>query len=127
MKSLASVDEMVNSGMVVIMRKTGGIAQRLDLEVERKIRNLVEGGAGSEVILERAGGSFTFEMDVKSEGGGCKGPTRPARCNNQMTDVNETKDVESFLAAVCEVQERSEIECSPCKPHFQRRWVNNSK
>ena len=63
-KTLPSVDEMVNSGIMVITHKKGGIAKRLDPEVDRKIRDLVKGGGGSEAILERAGGSFAFETDV---------------------------------------------------------------
>ena len=39
---------------MVIMYRSGGIAKRLDLEVETKIRDLVQSGEGNEVILERA-------------------------------------------------------------------------
>ena len=35
-KPHASVDEMVSSGMMVVMRQAGGIAKRLGLDVERK-------------------------------------------------------------------------------------------
>ena len=51
-KPLASVDEMVNSGMMVIMNKKGGIAKRVDLEIERTIRDLAKRAGGSEVIVE---------------------------------------------------------------------------
>ena len=36
-KPLASVDEMVSSGMMVIMHRSGGIAKRLDADSERRI------------------------------------------------------------------------------------------
>ena len=121
-KPLASVDEMVNSGMMVIMHKTGGIAKRLDLEVERKIRDLVKGGGGSEVILERAGGSFTFEIDVKcEEGEGWKDPKKPVRASNQKMDVNTAEIAKNYWTAVMEEQEYGEVECAPCGPIFQRR------
>ena len=65
-KPLASVDEMVANGMVVVVHRSGGIAKCLDIDTEQKIRDLVKGTQGSEVIPERAGGSFTFEMAVTS-------------------------------------------------------------
>ena len=68
-KPLASVDEMVNRGMMVIMHRTGGIAKRFDIDTERAIRDLVKAKGGSEVILERPGGSCTFDMDVKEQTG----------------------------------------------------------
>ena len=42
-KPLASVDEMVTNGMMVIMHWSGRIAKRLDIETERKIRDFVKG------------------------------------------------------------------------------------
>ena len=87
-KPLASVDEMVTSGMMVIMHKTGGIAKRLDREIERKIRDLVKNSQGSEVIFERAGGSFTFEIDVKSEDE-WQTPKKPIKTGTQKMDVDQ--------------------------------------
>ena len=45
-KPPAILDEMVNSGVMVIMCKTGGIARRLDAEVARETKDLVKGGGG---------------------------------------------------------------------------------
>ena len=49
--TLASVDEMVSSSVMVIMHRAG-IAKRSDLEVEREVCDLVKGGQGNEVVLE---------------------------------------------------------------------------
>ena len=118
-KPLASVDEMVTSGMMVIMHKTGGIAKRLDLETERKIRDLVKGGRGNEVILERAGGAFTFETDVKSEeAGGWKELKNAIRRGNTM-DVDESVPVHNRFSTLREEQ-CDESECTLCDPIFQR-------
>ena len=68
-KPFASVDAIVDSRMMAIMDKTGRVAKRSALEVERKSRDLVRGGEGSNVMLERAGGSFASEINVKSEDG----------------------------------------------------------
>ena len=110
-KPLASVDEMVTNGMMVIMHRSGGIAKRLDIETERKIRDLVKGTQGSEVVLERAGGSFTFEIDVKSEG--WQEPKKPARPSTQKMQVDEVA-IKSYFDALWEEPEYEErIRCEP--------------
>ena len=93
-KPVASIDEMVNSGLMIIMRKSRGIAKRLCLEVARKFKDPVKGCGGREAILERAGGSFTFDMYVKSrEGEASKHWEKPATTNNQRVHGNETRIV----------------------------------
>ena len=128
-KPLASVDEMVSGGMMVIMHRTGGIAKRLDIDTERKIRDLVKGSGGHEVVLERAGGAFTFEIDVKSEekegtataaAGAWKVPRNPAKASSRNMDVDETVIAKSYFESIWEEQECDELECKPCEPFFQR-------
>ena len=46
------------------------MATRLDIETERKIRDLIKGGKANEVILEREGVSSTFEIGVKTDNQG---------------------------------------------------------
>ena len=116
-KPLASVDEMVTSGMMVIMHRTGGIAKRLSVETERKIRDLVKGEKGNEVVLERQGGSFTFEIDVK-DSEGWKTPKKTARASTQM-DVSEASIEKSYYDALWE-DEYEELECMPCGAAFHR-------
>jgi hypothetical protein len=99
-KPLASVDEMVTNGMMVIMHRTGGIAKRLDIETERKIRDLVKSNQGHEVVLERAGGSFTFEIDVKSEE--WQDPKKAAKAGAQKMQVDEVSIVKSFFDCLWE-------------------------
>ena len=121
-KPLASIDEMVSNGMKVSMHTTGGVAKRLDLEVERQIRDLVKGGKGSEVILERAGGSFTFGIDVKSQNGeGWKEPKKPAKAGNRSMEVDQATIAQSYCNILWEEQEYDEVMCAPCEPFFQRQ------
>ena len=120
-KPLASVDEMVTNGMMVIMHRTGGIAKRLDIETERKIRDLVKSTQGNEVVLERAGGSFTFEIDVKSQDNadGFKEPKKTVKASNQQMQVDEIA-IKSYFDALWNEPEYEEIECGQCAPTFHR-------
>ena len=59
---------MVTPGMMVIVHCSGAIPERLDVETVTEIRDLVNGTQSNELVLERSGGSFTFEIDVKSDG-----------------------------------------------------------
>jgi len=131
-KPLASVDEMVNSGMLVIMHKSGGIAKRFDIETERKIRDLVKGVQGNEVILERSGGAFTFEIDVKSEEE-WKDPKRIAKPGTQRMQVDSYSIDKSYYDSLWDEDEYSEmpdlldpetgevLKCTPCGvPFFHR-------
>ena len=105
----------------VIMHRSGGIAKRLDIETERKIRDLVKGTQGSEVILERAGGSFTFEMDVKS-GDRWQTLKKIARPNAQKMQVDEVMVEKSYYDALWE-EEHEELECTPCGSSFHRHQI----
>jgi len=120
-KPLASCDEMVNGGMMVIMHRSGDIAKRLDADSERRIRDIVKAAGGSEIILERARGSFTFEMDVKSDDEGWKTQPlkRSARPGSRAMDVSETQIEKSYYDALWE-EEYSEMQCMPCYSGFHR-------
>ena len=107
---------VVTNGMMVIMHRSGGIANRLDIETDRKIRDLVKGTQGNEVVLERAGGSFTFEIDVKSEG--WQEPKKPVRPSNQRMQVDEVA-MKSYFDALWEEPEYEE--CVRCESPFHRR------
>ena len=116
-KPLASVDEMVANGMMVIMHRTGGLAKRLDIDTERKIRDLVKSTQGNEVVLERAGGSFTFEIDVKSDE--WKEPKKTVRPSNQKMQVDEVA-IKSYFDALWNEPEYEELECGRCESTFHR-------
>ena len=91
----------------------------MNIETDRKIRDLVKGGKGNEVVLEREGGSFTFEIDVKSEGEeGWTAPKKTVKANNHM-DVNETEIARNYFETLFEEHEGN-LECAPCEPIFQR-------
>ena len=120
-KPLASVDEMVAGGMMVIMHRSGGIAKRLDSDSERRIRDIVKQASGSEIVLERSGGSFTFEIDVKSEVDEFSTPKKTIRAGTRKMEVDEVQIEKSYYDALWE-ERYEELECSPCNAAFHRRW-----
>ena len=67
-KPLAAATEAVDSGRTIILHRTGGIVKKLSSESEKKIRDIIKAENGPEVILERRGGAFTFDIDVQSDG-----------------------------------------------------------
>ena len=66
-KPLASATEMTEHRNLVILHKTGGIVKKLSEKAVKAIRDIIKAEAGPEVILERRGGAFAFDVDVKSE------------------------------------------------------------
>ena len=112
---------MATSGMMVTMHKTGGIAKRLTPSSERAIADIMRSERGNEVILERAGGAFTFEVDVKAkELGEWEKPKRPARAGNQRMDVDRTEINNSYYDPLWDEEECDEIQCTPCESYFHR-------
>lgn len=93
---------------MVIMHRSGGIGKRLDIETERKTRDLVKGIQGSDVVLQRAGGSFAFEINVKSDG--WQRPRRPAKTSNQRMQVDKVA-ITSYFDALWEEPQYEELEC----------------
>ena len=64
-KPLAAATEPVDGGRTIILHRTGGIVKKLSHELEKKTRDIIKAEMGPEVILERRGGAFTFDIDVK--------------------------------------------------------------
>ena len=56
----------MDAGGTVILHRTGRIVKKLSHASEKKIRDIIKAEAGPEVILEKRGGAFTFDIDVKS-------------------------------------------------------------
>ena len=116
---------------MVIMHRSGGIAKRLDSDTERKIRDLVKNCKGSEIVLERSGGSFTFEIDVKAENeqqpqqqqpqqqGWSTQNRKPAKAGTRNMEVDAVAGVPSYYDALWE-QDYEEVDCTPCGLFFHR-------
>ena len=66
-KPLAAATEAVDGGRTIILHRTGGIVKKLSPESEKMIRDIIKAEKGPEVILERRGGAFTFDIDVQSD------------------------------------------------------------
>ena len=78
---------------------------------ERKIRDLLKGTPGNEVVLERAGGSFTFEIGVKSDE--WKEPKKPVKPSNQKMEIDEVAIRSHFDALWEEPEYEERIRCEP--------------
>ena len=66
-KPLAAANEMVEAGNLVVLHKTGGIIKKMSHSAEKQIRDIIKAEKGPELVLQRHAGSFTFDVDVKSE------------------------------------------------------------
>jgi len=91
----------------------------------KKIRDVIKAAPGPELVLERAGGAFTFEVDVKSEENQGWNPPKNAvrrfgNPNDSKMDVDFThpnrfaafwdmEDVPAFSE-----EDIDEFECQPC-------------
>ena len=121
-KPLASVTEMVDSGNLVIMHKTGGIVKRLSPDTERKIRDLVKSKRGPENVVERRGGAFTFDIDIKDEkksrvpDAEWKKPRNPWKpSGNRKMDVDAAaEDSGNRYKALWNDEDDDEMQCKVC-------------
>ena len=66
-KPLASANEMVDAGNLIIMHKDGGAIKKLSSEDMAKIIKLIHDTPGAEVPIKRQAGSFNVDVDVKEE------------------------------------------------------------
>ena len=88
-KPLAAATEAVDGGRTIILHRTGGIVKKLSLESEKKIRDIIKSEEGPEVILERRGGAFTFDINVQTDGNQWETLKKPAkRVSNQATKMD---------------------------------------
>ena len=121
-KPLAAANEMVDSGNMVILHKTGGIVKKLSHSAEKQIRDIIKNEQGPELVLQRTGGSFTFDLDVKNEESNPKsmGKFESARNtvkaqSNRKMDVDYTsKNAFSAFWGMEEIEECDELSCQPC-------------
>ena len=67
-RPLASTAEMVDSGNIVLMYKSGGIIKQVTPEQERSILNILSNYPGPSVPITRRQNVFSVEINVKSEG-----------------------------------------------------------
>ena len=110
--------------MMVDVHRSGGIAKRLNADSERKIREVVTQVSGSEIVIERAGGSFTFEIDVNSEGKEFCIPKKTVKGGNRNMDVGELQVERSYYDALWEGR-NAEMARSPCDSTFRTHWASN--
>ena len=133
-KPLASVNEVARSGVMVIMHRTGGVAKRLRVDTERTTRDLVKRERGNEVVPERSGGAFSFEIEVKIEdkkstasaaataGWSTPNPRKTTRAGNQKVGVDDTQIDKSYYSEFFEEDTKKENNtCTPCGASFVHR------
>ena len=121
-KPLAAATEAVDSGRTIILHRTGGIVKKLSLESEKKIRDIIKSEEGPEVILERRGGAFTFDIDVQTEGNQWEHPKKTAkRVSNQSTKMDVDEASHNRFRALWENEEDA-IQCGPCNNEKGLHW-----
>ena len=110
-KPLASVDEMVEAGNLVVLHKDGGVAKRLPKEVEKQIAAIIRGVSGAEIFLQRTKGAFVFDVDVQSDDAfqKPKKTVRPRECNHKMeVDYCNPTSFDALWDA------EDDVVCGPC-------------
>ena len=66
-KPLASANEMVDAGNLIIMHRDGGSIKKLSPEDMSKVLKIIHNTPGAEVPIKRQVGSFNVEIDIKSD------------------------------------------------------------
>ena len=66
-KPLASANEMVDAGNLIIMHREGGAIKKLSEEDMAKVLKIIHDAPGAEVPIKRHAGSFNVEVDIKEE------------------------------------------------------------
>ena len=66
-KPLASANEMVDAGNLIIMHKEGGCIKKLSTEDMSKILKIIHATPGAEVPIKRQAGSFNIDGDIKED------------------------------------------------------------
>ena len=98
---IAAANEIVDANNTIILHKTGGIAKKLTHSDEKKIRDIIKAAPGPELVLQRSGGSFTFEVDVKeSEDDWIKKPVRESTVDMLHRSVIESHQRNDWFRSV---------------------------
>ena len=114
-KPLAAATEAVDSGRTIILHRTGGIVKKLSSESEKMIRDIIKAEKGPEVILERRGGAFTFDIDVQSdEASKWETPEKTVK-----STVRQSSDMDMGMVSRNQFdplwdEEEEESNCRPC-------------
>ena len=96
--------------------------KRLSPDTERKIRDLVKSERGPEIVLERRGGAFTFDIDIKDEkkskvpDAEWKTPKNPVKpSGNRKMDVDAAAGVPgNRYEALWNDEDDDEMQCQGC-------------
>ena len=121
-KPLAAATEAVDGGRTIILHRTEGIVKKLSLESEKKIRDIIKSEEGPEVILERRGGAFTFDIDVQTEANKWEHPKKTARrVSNQSTKMDVDEASHNRFRALWEDEEDA-IQCGQCNNGMGFHW-----
>ena len=127
---LAAATEAVDGGRTIILHRTGGIVKKLSHESEKNIRDIIKAEAGPEVILERRGRAFTFDIDVKSEGSGNqqqqwqtpKKTVKALKWSNQHGNHMEVDMADKNRFDPLWDDESAALQCGTCHPGERFQW-----
>ena len=123
-KPLAAATEAVDAGRTIVLHRTGGIVKKLSPESEKKIRDIIKAENGPEVILERRGGAFTFDIDVQSqEADKWEKPKKTFKSAVRQSSDMDVSMVSGNRFDPLWDEEGDDLECQPCgaESRFHRR------
>ena len=69
-KPLASANEMVDAGNLILLHREGGAIKKLTPEDMSKILKIIRDAPGATVPIRRQAGSFNVEIDIKDDPAG---------------------------------------------------------
>ena len=98
--------------------------KKLSPESEKMIRDKIKAEKGPEVILERRGGAFTFDIDVQSdEASRWETPKKTAKGTTRQSSAMDTDVANWNRFDPLWDEEGDEIECGTCNAGacFHRR------
>ena len=109
-KPLASANEIVDAGNLVVMVKDEGLIKSLSPEDAKRVMDLIKSMKGTEIPMKRDAGAFKIAIDVKDESNPKdatwqtpKKTVKAAGQSNAMdVDFTERNQFEAFQCQDCE-------------------------
>ena len=114
-----------------MLHRTKRIVKKLSHESEKKIRDIIKAEAGPDVILERRGGAFTFDIDVTTGESGNQHSASNDRWEAQRRTVKapsnrknqmEVDAVSSNRFDPLWEDEEDVMQCGVCHPGERFHW-----
>ena len=124
-KPLADATEAVDGGRTIILHRTGGIVKKLSHESVEKIQDIIKAEEGPKIILERRGGAFTFDIDVKSGESSnqqWQTPKKTVKAQSNRGNHMEIDMADKNMFDPLSDDESETLQCGTCHPGERFHW-----